>query len=849
MSPKTAHVQVLAPLTGVMVPIESVPDPVFAQKMVGDGFSIDPFDGTVFAPVSGEIVDLQNAHHALTIRTPEGIEILIHVGLETVSLEGRGFTPHVARGDKVAVGDKLITFDVDRVAREAKSLLTQVVVANMDAIASIRPETGMVVGGRSLAATIEPAAPKARASAGGGGEAFVGTVVIPNPTGLHARPAATLVALAKGFESDIKLASQGNTANAKSIVAIMGMGLAHGQEVEVSAAGPDAERALAEVIEAIDGGLGEEPVPAGSPAPESAAPAQKPAARRSEDPDVYLGIPASPGLAVGALVQLRTQEFAIVEAGLNPADERRTLRDGLNRALWSLGELADGLRRQGDEERAAIFSAHEELLQDPELLHLANVAVNEGKSAAFAWRNAYTTFADQLESLGNEVLAGRATDVRDAGVRVLQEITGQKLERPELPENTILVAEELTPSDTAQLDRSKVVGFATVTGGASSHVAIIARSLDIPAIAGIEEAVLDLEDGTRAVLDGTSGELRTNLSEAGLSAVRKRQERIEARKAAEYARKDEPAVTSDGRRVQVVANIGGVDDAKESQTKGAEGVGLLRSEFVFLGRADAPSEDEQVAIYADCARALAPGQPLVIRTLDIGGDKPLAYLPLGEEDNPFLGLRGVRVGLDRPDTLRPQIRAILRAADEGAKLHVMFPMVATISDWRRAKAMWDEEAEDLGYRGKVSLGIMMEVPSVGVMAKQFAAEEGLDFFSVGSNDLTSYTLAMDRGNAKVAAQVDACDPSILALIGQAAEALHEKGKWIGVCGGVASDPQAVPILVGLGVDELSCSIPAIPSIKAKVRAYSYSECKSLADAALTSATPEEVRALVPLDEV
>ena len=849
MSPKTAHVQVLAPLTGVMVPIESVPDPVFAQKMVGDGFSIDPFDGTVFAPVSGEIADLQNAHHALTIRTPEGIEILIHIGLETVGLEGRGFTPHVARGDKVDAGDKLITFDVDRVAREAKSLLTQVVVANMDAIGSIRPETGMVVGGRSLAATIEPAAPKARASAGGGGEAFTGTVAIPNPTGLHARPAATLVALAKGFESDIKLASQGNTANAKSIVAIMGLGLAHGQEVEVSAVGPDAERALTEVIEAISGGLGEEPVPAGSPGSAQAAPEQAPPARRSEDPDLYLGIPASPGLAVGALVQLRTQEFTIVEAGLNPADERRTLRDGLNRALWSLGELADGLRKQGDEERAAIFSAHEELLQDPELLHLANVAVNEGKSAAFAWRNAYTTFADQLESLGNEVLAGRATDVRDAGVRVLQEITGQKLERPELPENTILVAEELTPSDTAHLDRSKVVGFATVTGGASSHVAIIARSLDIPAIAGIENAVLDLEDGTRAVLDGTSGELRTNLSEADLSAVRKRQKRIEARKAAEYAKKDEPAVTSDGRRVQVVANIGGVDDAKESQTKGAEGVGLLRSEFVFLGRADAPSEEEQVAIYADCARALAPGQPLVIRTLDVGGDKPLAYLPLGEEDNPFLGLRGVRVGLDRPETLRPQIRAILRAADEGAKLHVMFPMVATISDWRRAKAMWDEEAEDLGYRGKVSLGIMMEVPSVGVMAKQFAAEEGLDFFSVGSNDLTSYTLAMDRGNAKVAAQVDACDPSILALIGQAAEALHEKGKWIGVCGGVASDPQAVPILVGLGVDELSCSIPAIPSIKAKVRAYSYSECKSLADAALTSATPEEVRALVPLDEV
>ena len=852
MSPTMAHVQVLAPLTGVLVPIESVPDPVFAQKMVGDGFSIDPFDGTVLAPVPGEIVDLQNAHHALTIRTPEGIEVLIHVGLETVALEGRGFTPHVAKGDSVAVGDKLITFNVDQVAREAKSLLTQVVVANMDSIESIRPETGMVVGGKSLAATITPSVPK-RSAASSGGDVFVGTVSIPNPTGLHARPAATLVALAKSFESDIQLASLGNTANAKSIVAIMGLGLSHGQEVEVKATGPDAERALAEVVAAIEDGLGEEPVPAGSPAADSAAPAQaatvqEAPARRSEDPDTYIGIPASPGLAVGTLVQLRTQEFTIVEAGLNTADERRTLRDGLNRALWSLGELADGLRKEGDEERAAIFSAHEELLQDPELLHLANEAVNAGKSAAFAWRNAYTTFANQLESLGNEVLAGRATDVRDAGIRVLQEITGQQLEQPELPDNTILVAEELTPSDTAQLDRSKVIGFATVTGGASSHVAIIARSLDIPAIAGIEGAVLDLDDGTRAVLDGTSGELRTNLSDADLSAIRERKERMEARKAAEYEKRDEPAVTTDGRRVQVVANIGGVDDAYEAQTNGAEGVGLLRSEFIFLGRADAPTEDEQADVYLSCAFALQHGQPLVIRTLDVGGDKPLPYLPLGKEDNPFLGLRGVRVGLDRPETLRPQLRAIIRAADEGAKLYVMFPMIATVNDWRRVKAIWDEETESHPHKDLVSLGIMMEVPSVGVMAKQFAAEEGLDFFSVGSNDLTSYTLAMDRGNAKVAAQVDACDPSVLALIGHAAEALHEKGKWIGVCGGVASDPQAVPILVGLGVDELSCSIPAIPSIKAKVRAYSYRECKSLADAALASATPEEVRALVPIDE-
>ena len=280
-------------------------------------------------------------------------------------------------------------------------------------------------------------------------------------------------------------------------------------------------------------------------------------------------------------------------------------------------------------------------------------------------------------------------------------------------------------------------------------------------------------------------------------------------------------------------------------TKGADGVGLLRSEFVFMGRASAPTEDEQTQIYRDIAESLKPGQPLVIRTLDVGGDKPLAYLPMAREENPFLGERGIRIGLDRPEILRTQVRAIIRAADAGARMHVMFPMVATMQDWRLAKAVFEEERERLGVE-PIPVGIMVEVPSVAVMAPQFAAE--VDFFSVGTNDLTQYTLAMDRGHPKLAAQVDGLNPAVLRLIAQSVTAAHAADRWVGVCGGMASDPQAVPLLVGLGVDELSVSIPAIPAVKAQIRLLSLATCQNLAARALDLNSAAEVRALVPDDD-
>ncbi len=834
------RVRLKAPLSGVVVPIEAVPDPVFARKMVGEGVSIDPLESTLCAPCDGEVALMHDSGHAVTVREPSGVEVLMHIGLDTVALGGEGFTALAHTGQQVRAGDPLIEFDMDFIARKAKSLLTQIVVANSDVLADFAP-----VGG-GLLAKGDPLATMHLAESGGddagassGQRSSSDAIIIGNPTGLHARPTATLVGLAKQYDSQIRLHRGEDSANAKSVVGVMGMQVLHGDAVRVVAVGADAEEAVRALSEAIRDGLGEETVPVEAAA-QPVAPVERPKPK-SDDPSLLIGVSASPGLGVGRVRQLRRKEIEVQEHASDKHLERRRLNAAIDHALVELQALESGIE---DRSKAAIFSAHRELLADPDLLDLASSGIEKGKTAEFAWRNAYRTFADQLAGLSNEVLAGRATDVRDVGMRVLEELTGERREEDELEEGTILIAEDLAPSDTATMDRTKVAGFATVGGGASSHVAILARSLDIPAIAGIEPRALDLPDGERVFLDGTRGTLRIGVSEAEVEAIRARQARIAERRANEQAHAHEPAVTVDGHKVLVVANIGGLDDARKAVAAGAEGVGLLRSEFLFLGRQQAPTEEEQAEIYHGIAETL-PGKPLVIRTLDVGGDKPLPYLPIAPEDNPFLGLRGVRVGLDRPEILRTQSRAILHAVKAGAQIHVMFPMIATLPDFRQAKEIFEGERAKLGVP-QVPLGVMVEVPSVAVMADQFAREA--DFFSVGTNDMTQYTLAMDRGHPMLAPQVDAVNPAVLSLIGRAAEAAHRYDRWIGVCGGVASDPQAVPILLGLGVDELSCSIPSIATVKAQVREQSLDHCRDLAQGALRKTTSAEVRDLVPLEE-
>jgi phosphocarrier protein FPr len=524
--------------------------------------------------------------------------------------------------------------------------------------------------------------------------------------------------------------------------------------------------------------------------------------------------------------------------------EKSMLSQAIAKARAQLEALRAQLHSKADPAKAAIFAAHAELLDDPDFLDIATSAIAKGKSAAFAWKSATKLHAQRLASLRNELLAQRANDIRDVGWRVLELLTGVTCQPPVYPEGSILIAEDITPSDAATMERGRVVGFATVRGGATSHVAILARSLDIPALAGVEPAALDVANGTPVILDAGKGSLRLNPPEDQIESIRRRQSRHEARRKEDIAHAHEPAVTSDGKRVAVFANIGGLKDAGQIAELGGEGVGLLRSEFLFMDRASAPSEDEQAQSYAAIIRALGPDLPIVIRTLDVGGDKPLSYLPIPHEDNPFLGERGIRVGLDRPEVLRTQLRALLRAANSD-KLHIMFPMIATLQELRDARAMLNEEAAALGV-APISCGIMVEVPAVAVMAKTFAAEA--DFFSIGTNDLTQYTLAMDRGHPKLAAKVDALNPAVLRLIAQTVEGAHAHNRMAGVCGGVAGDPHAVPILIGLGVDELSVSLPAIPTVKAQIRRLSHATCRDLAQRALACATVEEVRALCPEPE-
>jgi multiphosphoryl transfer protein len=834
-----------APLSGYLVPIEQVPDPVFAQKMVGDGISIDPTNQTLIAPCAGEVIQLHPAHHAITLKTSDDLEILIHIGLDTVALKGEGFTAHVKVGDRVQTGERLIDFDADYVALHARSLLTQIVITNSDRVSQFVPYQGRIQAGQTaLELVLREAARFIQAE---GGETLTSEpIVVPNLTGLHARPAAVLANLAKKYQADIRLKYEDKQANVRSVVGLMGLEIGNKARVQLIAKGPDGKAAIAELSEAIRYGLGEEgATPIAAPASVAQFPAAEPAPRpRSEDPNKILGVAASPGIAVGTTYRIHHQEITVAETATNSNNERRHLDKAIAQARSEIEALRAKVHGQKDADKAAIFAAHMELLEDPELLDTAYSAIAKGKSAAYAWKQTYLHQAELLAQLQNELLAARANDLRDVGGRVLRILTGSTLEPISYPEGSILLAEDLTPSDTATMDPAKVKGFCTVGGGATSHVSILARAMDLPAIAGTEPRILEIPDGTPVILDGSKGILQLHPTPAEVDRVLNWQTRLRTRRAEELAHAQEQALTQDGHRVEVVANIGSKVDAQKAIAVGTEGVGLLRSEIVFMDRATAPTEDEQAEIYSSIARVLGPDRPLIIRTLDVGGDKPLTYLPIPHEANPFLGERGVRLGFDRPEILRTQLRAILRASREG-QVKVMFPMIARLEDWWLAKGMLAEESQKLDIP-PIPAGIMVEVPSTAVMADQFAT--AVDFFSVGTNDLTQYTLAIDRGHPKLAPFADALNPSVLKLIGMAAQAANKRGKWCGVCGGMASDPQAVPILIGLGVKELSVSIPSIPSIKAQIRRLNLAQCRQLAEKAVALNTAAEVRALCPIPE-
>ncbi len=838
------EIQFFAPFAGIGCPLDEVPDPAFAQKMVGDGMAVDPVDNVLHAPCDAVVQQIHPARHAVTLTVDGDVELLVHIGVDTVKLGGNGFRALVDAGQTVKAGTPLIELDLDAVAQKAKSLRTVVLLTDMDRIVSLEPTGQQHLKSGDLLF-------KARIKAGSGEVVNAGgmisssAVTIINPTGLHARPAAAIVALAKRFQSRIMIEKNGRQANARSLVAIMGLDIGFGDTIHVLAGGDDQTQAIEALQKAIGEGLGEEGADPGATMGQDGFDFDSEPSllvKPSDDPDKLYGVEASPGQARGTLYQLRTDLPVPVAGGKSVAEELLQLDQAVVAAKETLSGLVSELRKKRMGQKADIFAAHQELLDDPFVYNEAVDAVKQGESAAFAWNSAIGRQAEQLASMNNALLAGRAADLRDVGNRVARIMAGLSQETipKDLPRNTILVTRDLAPSDTATLNPDLVAGICTTLGGASSHSAILARALGIPALAGVDAKVLEQEDGTPAVLDTSGGYVLLRPDKDVLDRIEKqRQEQSEKRSQA-LQEKAQPAVTRDGVAVEIAGNIGKVAEARDVVEFGGEAVGLFRSEFLYQDQAAAPGEGQQTDAYKEVLQTLGD-RPVIVRTLDVGGDKPLPYLPLPEEDNPFLGERGIRIGLDKPALLAQQLRALLKASAAG-RLRIMFPMVSSLFELKLARQLLQREAQALGIdMEKIQVGIMIEVPSAAVMADILA--EHVDFFSIGTNDLTQYVLAIDRGHPKLAAFADGLHPAVLRLIEMTIKAAHARGKWVGICGGLAGERDAVPVLVGLGIDELSVSVPIIPEVKSWIRQLKQSDCRQLADQALGCADAEQVREL------
>ncbi|MBS1229516.1 MAG: phosphoenolpyruvate-protein phosphotransferase [Proteobacteria bacterium] len=655
-------------------------------------------------------------------------------------------------------------------------------------------------------------------------------VALSGPAGLHARPATTFVEIAKQFESEIRVRHQTKVANGKSLVSLLKLGADKHASLRIMARGSDEDAALKALAAAVEHGLEDE---AEATQASAAGPALLLEARSIP------GIAASPGLAIGPLRRFRREKIVVAATASDAALEQTRLSQAIVTAKLQLRELHDELKARCGAARAAIFRAHEEFLDDPDLIDATLLLIRAGHSAGWSWRQSIEERAREVSALDDALLKERAVDLQDVGRRVLRLLADTLEDEPgSFDTPVILVAEDLSPSDTARLDPALIIGICTAGGGPTSHTAIIARSLDIPAIVGAGPALMHQADDTQCILDGDSGNLYLEPGEADLALARQAQQQWQARREAELLACYQPAITTDGQRIEVVANIGSAAEAEQAVTAGAEGVGLLRSEFLFLQRADPPSEDEQFAAYSAMTRALN-GLPLIIRTLDIGGDKDAPYLCLPAEQNPFLGVRGIRLCLARPDLFKPQLRAIYRAAATGP-VKIMFPMIATLEELLAARAIAEEVRRELNAPS-VDIGIMVEVPSAVLMAPELAAHA--DFFSIGTNDLTQYVLAMDRLHPTLARQADALHPAVLRMIAMTVKAAKGAGKWVGVCGGMAGDPKGAAILAGLGVAELSMSIPSVAAIKARLRTQSLAQMQLLAQRALACTNAAQVRAL------
>ncbi len=830
-------IKILAPVDGWCTSLKEVPDPAFAGLMLGDGVAIDPIAGSVSAPCNGEITTVASGGHAVGLRSAEGVDVLVHVGIDTVRLGGQHFEVLVRPGQSVSAGEALIRFDLDAVARAARSLMTPIVVGPPENVEIVnRCAAGAVRAGEVLfevamraARVLAPASASVAATA-------TGKLTITLQHGLHARPAALLAQQLRTMTAEVLIEIRGRRANARSVVSIMSLEVRCGEEILIRATGADAAAAVDAVLAGVEAAVRAE-ASAGHVAAPIAESTWVRGTTGDRNAQALAGVSAVPGYVVGIATRIERQELVVTETGAGLDLESVALlraRSNVKARLLRAGEIGSAARRE-------IAAAHVEFLDDPLLNEVAQEFIAAGKSAGFAWRAATRRSMSLLQGLADERLRERADDLLDVESHVLYALAGEA--RPmhlPLPKRAVLLADDLLPSELVALEREQLTAICLANGGATSHVAILAAAMDVPMLVGVGARLRSVTEGAILIVDADSGVLEV----APVPAV---VERAEARAAAQRAQRVAERVAAqrecrslDGTRIEVYANVGSVADAFAAVANGAEGCGLLRTEFLFIDRDTAPSEAEQLATYQAVAAALG-GRPLVLRLMDVGGDKPLAYLPLPVEENPALGLRGIRTALWRRDLLHTQLRAALQV-EPAAILRLLLPMITDVAEVRTVRAIVDQLCADLGGRVPVQIGAMVETPAAALTAPLIAHEA--DFLSIGSNDLTQYALAMDRGHTELAARMDALHPAVLQLIAAAAAAGAAAGKGVAVCGGVAADLAAVPVLIGLGVTELSVVPSAVPAVKRLIGSLNLAQCTSLSARCLGLESAAAVRALV-----
>ncbi len=825
------NIKIYPPLIGAIIDISHIPDVVFADKLVGDGVAIEPFENKIYAPMDGIIKSIHKAKHAITILHETGIEILIHIGLDTVGLNGDGFKLNISANDKVKRGDVMGELDIDLISMKAKSLISPILITDMHNYAlnkSIEKFTTIntpiftitkIDTSNTKAKLPHPKTPLIKST----------PIIIKNKNGIHARPAAIISREAGLYDTEVLLEKDDKKVNAKSVTSIFSLSINQNDVIYIHASSQNIINKLTAIINDSIEEI------------ENIKPISNQLINNTEkiENNKYFGMIASNGLCIGKLVKFDEIDFQfetdISNSPQDRAQEHNKLTNAIDIVITQLEQKINSFHTK-DKVSRDILSAHLAILKDPELLNKIKDIINNNKTAECAVSETIRQECEVLHKTKNLLLMERATDLKDIKRQILLAMNTKIIQTKHSYDTpSILMAHELTPSDMLNLD-DNIVGLISIKGGITSHVAILARAKQIPLLISVHPSVLNLNISSEVVLNGMDGYLDISPSIDEISAIKNTiNEKMEVERI-NNQNAQKPAITKDNVMINCLANIMNVDDKNLLQESGADGVGLFRTEFLYMNHRGEPTLDTQCEIYTSIANTLN-GKPFIIRTLDAGGEKPISYLKVSSEINPALGIRGIRLSLEYPEVFIKQLTAILQTNKPSIK--IMLPMISTIEEYHETKELINSIIEKHSIKTKYELGVMVEVPSVALLSEIFASD--VDFFSIGTNDLTQYTLAIDREHPKLSIKADHLHPAVLRNIQLVVKGASKHNKPVSVCGMMASDKTAIPVLIGLGIRSLSMSINLIPSNKALIRTLNHKECTDIANKCLDMSTAKMVR--------